>query len=312
MRLRKSKATHAPYDGQLSAERLPNEILKADAKKRLNMKADAKRRLNDVASLEQRAPGPSISSLSIFGVSLFCIYMATLSPGVAGGDSGELLAEACNLGTAHPPGYPLFTMVYHAAMRWPQAFDTQHTPAWRANALSAALAALAATLLASSIVLLTPQQPHLKGPHAGCCLVTITAYGIAALYALSPLVWQYSVTAEVFAMNNCFAATLLHQTLSFARSPTWAAARWGAVLCCLALTNQHTIVLQAAPLALWVLWQRISLSRAEAEPARRTAANAVALAACALAGLLPYAYLPAAALLSPKVSNPVSVLPARN
>jgi hypothetical protein len=27
--------------------------------------------------------------------------------------SGELVAEACHLGAAHPPGYPLFTMVVH-------------------------------------------------------------------------------------------------------------------------------------------------------------------------------------------------------
>lgn len=27
--------------------------------------------------------------------------------------SGELVAEGCNLGKAHPPGYPLYTLIMH-------------------------------------------------------------------------------------------------------------------------------------------------------------------------------------------------------
>ena len=34
-------------------------------------------------------------------------YVQTIMPSIPGGDSGELVAEACELGTAHPPGYPL-------------------------------------------------------------------------------------------------------------------------------------------------------------------------------------------------------------
>ena len=33
-------------------------------------------------------------------------------------DSGELVAEACHLGTAHPPGYPLFTLLVSLVVRW--------------------------------------------------------------------------------------------------------------------------------------------------------------------------------------------------
>lgn len=41
-----------------------------------------------------------------------------------GGDSGELVAEACHLGTAHPPGYPLFTLLFHViTQRTPGAFS---------------------------------------------------------------------------------------------------------------------------------------------------------------------------------------------
>jgi hypothetical protein len=44
---------------------------------------------------------------------ILALYVPSLSPTIAGGDSGELVAEGCALGTAHPPGYPLFTMMVY-------------------------------------------------------------------------------------------------------------------------------------------------------------------------------------------------------
>lgn len=38
-------------------------------------------------------------------------YAYTIFQGVPGGDSGELAAMACALGTAHPPGYPLLMLL---------------------------------------------------------------------------------------------------------------------------------------------------------------------------------------------------------
>jgi hypothetical protein len=56
------------------------------------------------------APSPTasntavvISSVIVF-VSVFGVYLATVYPSITGGDSGELVITACNLGTAHPPG----------------------------------------------------------------------------------------------------------------------------------------------------------------------------------------------------------------
>ncbi|CAN0454649.1 unnamed protein product, partial [Hapterophycus canaliculatus] len=46
-------------------------------------------------------------------VGAFGVYVATVAPGIPGGDAGELVAESCQLGTAHPPGYPLFTLINH-------------------------------------------------------------------------------------------------------------------------------------------------------------------------------------------------------
>lgn len=46
--------------------------------------------------------------------------------------SGEIVAESCHLGTIHPPGYPLITMLYHLAIR----YLPWGSPAWRANICS--------------------------------------------------------------------------------------------------------------------------------------------------------------------------------
>lgn len=67
------------------------------------------------------------------------VYARTLYPSVAGGDSGELVAESCHLGVSHPPGYPLFNLAVHAfATRLPWEYmTTSPTIAWRANLFSA-------------------------------------------------------------------------------------------------------------------------------------------------------------------------------
>ena len=75
---------------------------------------------------------------------VFAIYAFTAFPSIAGGDSGELVAEACHLGVAHPPGYPLFTLLVHAAVQLPIEGTT---PGWRANMLCCFCGAMAAALL---------------------------------------------------------------------------------------------------------------------------------------------------------------------
>ena len=65
---------------------------------------------------------PCIPRLTLAtGVATFLVvasaYFATLFRGIPGGDSGELVAEACHLGVAHPPGYPLYTLLGHVMVR---------------------------------------------------------------------------------------------------------------------------------------------------------------------------------------------------
>ena len=173
------------------------------------------------------------ASLATF-TAVLLVYAWTLFPSIPGGDSGELVAEACHLGIAHPPGYPLYTMLVHVVTR---VLPGGGSPAWRANMFSAACGGLAATFL----------QLTVGGRSWGAVLA-------GALFALSPLTWEYSVGSEVFALNNLAAAVLLWAVTRYARTRAWADVLLGAALCGVALTNQHTIVLFVAPIVCWVLF----------------------------------------------------------
>lgn len=76
---------------------------------------------------------------------------------------------------------------------------------------------------------------------------------VGLLHSFSPLSWQYSVTAEVFALHNLFVSLIIHTTLRFASCGRKNEMLLGAFLCGLSLTNQHISVLLVFPLILWVL-----------------------------------------------------------
>lgn len=122
----------------------------------------------------------------IYMVVVLGIYLKTMHPTVAGGDSGELMGCACELGVAHPPGYPLFTM-----LSW---LGTQVIPfggpGFRLNVVSVLFAATASELLFHAVLRwhlgLMHNQP--KGVWRGSAWVALLASGI---FSFCPLVWMY-------------------------------------------------------------------------------------------------------------------------
>lgn len=112
------------------------------------------------------------------------------------------------------------------------------------------------------------------------------------MFAFSPLTWTYAVGAEVFALNNLFAALLLHLLLVYEqRGRDLKTALWGALASGLAMCNQHTIVLFELPIIAWVLWTR-----------RQTlwARELLLLSTAFIIGLLPYVYLPLSGAWNPQ------------
>lgn len=213
------------------------------------------------------------------GVAL-AAYAATLAPTVVGGDSGELCAAAHVWGVVHPPGYPLYTLLAGLFAHLPLG-----SAAARVNLFSAVCDAAAAVLLCRA-----------AARWAGDAWAGVLA---ALAFALSPIVWPYAVTAEVFPLNNLFAALLLDLSVTAVRRASRGApslrllAAAGACLG-LGLANHHTIVFLGLPLCalLAFLYRR--------EPHRGRAA--AVLAGGIAAGLLPYLYLPIAAARSPPIA----------
>lgn len=196
------------------------------------------------------------------------VYVRTLCPTVVGGDSGELIVAARVLGVAHPPGYPLYTLLGALFAHLPIGGGV----AWRVNLLSAVCDAGAAFLICRAVSRWT------NSVWAGVLA--------AGLFAFSPLVWPYAVAAEVFPLNNLFAAALVDLSVTATLTPSPALLPVSAFVVGLGLTNHHTLVFFGGPFLAYLLFlERDGLSL------RRLGLTALAFAA----GLLPYAYLPLAA-----------------
>lgn len=306
------------------------------------------------------------------GAGALAVYLATVAPGIPGGDAGELVAESCHLGTAHPPGYPLFTLINHVTtrglpglldlvgLRPGPGIDGRASPAWCANATASVMGALAVLFTAQTTHLLLcarwwggggsgtdyHQQPSKQqeqqslvepakfagvkcgaSKHASCqrwwnrsgddgteLLRELASVCAALLMAFSPLTWQYSVTAEVFALNNLLLSLLLSLAVQFSFRRDLTTATGGAFVSGLALSNQHTAVLYVVPLAAWVMLQLATsrcrnsnaLQRQQSQPDqhqhawRRLFWETMVLVAFFLLGLVPYALLPLAAKHAPR------------
>jgi hypothetical protein len=201
-------------------------------------------------------------------------YYATLYPTMSGGDSAELIAAAFEFGIAHPPGYPLFTM-----LGWVFAHATAlgGTVAWRVNLMSSLCDAGASAFLCAAVEEWT----------GGSWPAGVVAGG---LFAFSPSVWTYAVTAEVFSLNNLLLAAFLRCCVRFQHSPagpTVGTAATAGLLASLMACNQHTAVAYVVPL---ILWACVQGRKVVFRPA-----NLACIAACLAAGLTPYLQLVAAA-----------------
>lgn len=95
------------------------------------------------------------------------VLYVTMYPSVSGGDVGELVLTTCNKSVAHPPGYPIFSMLGAAFAR----LVTSGTWAWRVHLLSVIEAALAALLM----VLLTRNITHNHSAGTKSCGVSVSA-----------------------------------------------------------------------------------------------------------------------------------------
>lgn len=204
----------------------------------------------------------SLEHILVFTITAFvtlAVYLKTLSPSIAGGDSGELVAEGCQLGTAHPPGYPLYTILVFLVTKlgswvgsitfYPINSVRQLSPALLVNAMSSIFGAATSGLISSSVFLLG-DSINMSSKIVRVCCAIVTGL----LHSFSPLSWQYSVTAEVFALNNFFVAWIVHTAIRFAFCRSRMLLYQGALIAGLALANQHTSILLLVPVICFVIY----------------------------------------------------------
>ncbi|KAM3870777.1 protein O-mannosyl-transferase TMEM260 [Diretmus argenteus] len=219
-------------------------------------------------------------SWMLSGATVACVaalYVPCVQRTVPGGDSGELITTACELGVAHPPGYPLFTLLARLAM----SLLPSLSPAHSVSLMSSLLGAVASGALCFTVC-------RLAGPGPGAVLT-------GGLFAVSRLSWQWSMVAEVFTLNNLFVGLLFSLTASFHcaenASQRSKIAHWGALCCGLGLCNQHTLVLYVLVLIPWVLHRLYSHREL-------SLCGLVSLGVCFLGGFLPYIYMPISSYLN--------------
>lgn len=206
----------------------------------------------------------------VLGLVTFSVYFTTLYPSLPGGDSGELIAAAQELGVAHPPGYPVFTMLAWLAIK----LVPGESVAWKVNLQTSMFGGMAIVFLALTVLRLT------RRPSAAVLAV--------GMWGWCKLTWAWSITAEVFALNNLFVALLMFVALKFEDAENQSQIKMsfvGSFVCGLSLCNQHTMVVYVFCLAIWVLYtlhknQILSFS------------VLVKIGLSFFTGLLPYFYLP--------------------
>jgi len=136
---------------------------------------------------------PCIIALVIFVASL-AVYASTAARTVYWGDSAEFVAAATTLGIAHPPGYPLYTLLGAVAVRLPFG-----TPFLRMSMLSALLASGAAAAAALTAWLLAGRR---RSPAAVPPVTRIAASLLAGgALAFGPTFWSQAVVPEVYALS---------------------------------------------------------------------------------------------------------------
>jgi transmembrane protein TMEM260 (protein O-mannosyltransferase) len=170
------------------------------------------------------------------------------------------------LGTAHPPGYPLYTMLNAAFVR----IVPWGSVAFRANLLSAVFAVFAC-LVAVSIFTTLGVRP-------------VLAAGGATALGLIPQLWHFALVAEVYTLSILLVALVLACLLGYDRTrrPAWL--RAGLLIFALSFAHATSQVLLIPGLLLYLGVRRPAWLFRPRELARLLPLGA------ALA-LLPYAYL---------------------
>ena len=206
---------------------------------------------------------------------IFVSYLISMPKTVMLEDDGLFIMSSYFLGIAHPPGYPLHTLIGHLFTQVPIG-----SVASRVHAMSGFFGALGCILVA----LISLQLLHSR----------TAAYAAALMLAWSPVYWSQSIIAEVYTLNSFFfllILLLLLEAVEYHRNCADESAVFRkslsiriaaiAFIYGLSLTNHWPLMLLGTTCFLIIAW-----------PLRREIASRFAsVTVCLLAGLTPYLWM---------------------
>ncbi len=203
---------------------------------------------------------------ALLAMGLFLVYTWGACRTIYVGDSGELVTAAAILGIPHPSGYPLYVLLGHL---WIQLLPLGSI-AFRMSLFSALFAALTCGLL------------YLVARRQGS-----SSWGAALgslLLALAPSFWSQANIQRVYTLNAFFVVALLACALEWHRRRD---IRWmvlAAFVAGLGACNHTVMGVLGLAVGCWALLSQPALLRRPL--------HILACVGAAIAGLLPYAYLP--------------------
>ena len=148
------------------------------------------------------------------GLFVFVVYLLTVSHSVVAFDCGELAAVQSTLGIAHPPGYPLFTILGYLFVHIPLGL----TKIYQLNILCSVWCAAAVVLFTHTSKLVLDNLPKLRTAKISpisekiyakindkssdselTIYITVILSGL--FFGFSLLVWLQSVSVEVYSLQ---------------------------------------------------------------------------------------------------------------
>jgi len=192
------------------------------------------------------------NAIIIFGIIVtvfpLLLFLRTLCPVVFPGDSAEFAAVIELPTLAHPPGYPLYTVLGYLFTRLPLG-----PGAFEANLLSAVFGALATLLMYLVFIILT------KRPVASAAAAMLLSFG-NSFWKLSSIAEMYTLAALMTAAV-WWAATRIGEN---EKPPTWKGFFMLGLLFGLGLANHQSIILILPGIAVYLILRKLQFKASTA------------------------------------------------
>jgi hypothetical protein len=185
--------------------------------------------------------------LTLLFLAGLALYTLTLHGDVQPADSGEFQLIAIKLGVAHPPGYPLFSV-----LGWLFSLVPAGSPYARVSFLSSVASALTLVVLADAVVTAVQRD--------GKRIALFAGFAGALALATSTTFWAQATTTNIRSLTALFTACMIHAAARAAAGKP--ALSWFALALGLGAGHHPSLVFVGVALGAFVIWRE----RAHANP----------------------------------------------